>query len=125
MAVSLLRYANREKVAQALTEQGYSVTRMTVNRWAKGAEMPEVAARMIAELFSHTDNKEAPRPEWAEELMSTVDAIADKVGVTSQERAAIVGGVRAELPPLPPAERGTDQPADDLTGEAPHDERGR
>jgi hypothetical protein len=39
-------------VAQALTAQGYEVTRQTVNRWARGDEMPTVAAQMIARLFA-------------------------------------------------------------------------
>lgn len=60
MAVSLLRYANRAKVARALTDRGYKVTRMTVNRWAAGAIPPVIAARMIAELFA--DAEEAPPP---------------------------------------------------------------
>jgi len=53
MTVELLAYANRQKIAEALTERGYSVTRMTVNRWAKGGEMPAIAARMILALFGH------------------------------------------------------------------------
>jgi thioesterase domain-containing protein len=70
MAVALLAYANRAKVAEALTAQGYPVTRVTVNRWANGADMPEIAARMILELFGHTPEttKEAAPPEWAERL---------------------------------------------------------
>jgi hypothetical protein len=121
MAVSLLRYANREKVAQALTEQGYSVTRMTVNRWARGAEMPEIAARMIAELFSHADTKEAAPPQWAGRLMRTVDAIAEKVGVSrDDEQAAILDGVDSELPQRSDAETSADRLGDGLTG-AGHD----
>ena len=66
MAAELLTYANRQKVADALTERGYSVTRMTVNRWARGGEMPEIAARMILDLFGHTpETTKAPPPEWA------------------------------------------------------------
>jgi hypothetical protein len=76
MAASLLKYANREKVAQALTAQGYSVTRMTVNRWARGDEMPEIAARMIASLFSHeAGTQKEPPPDWGR-LMERVEDIA-------------------------------------------------
>jgi hypothetical protein len=32
---------------------------MTVNRWARGAEMPEIAGRMIGELFGHTAGHES------------------------------------------------------------------
>ena len=67
MTTQLLRYANREAVAQALTVGGYSVSRQTVNRWARGAEMPEIARRMILALFGH-EQQEAPRPVWAEGL---------------------------------------------------------
>lgn len=71
MAAHLLTYANRQKVAEALTERGYSVTRMTVNRWARGGEMPEIAARMILDLFGHTpDTTKSPPPEWAGEMES-------------------------------------------------------
>jgi hypothetical protein len=76
MALSLLKYANRAKVAEALTEQGYEVTRMTVNRWAAGSEMPEVAARMIAELFGHDPDTQKSAPAWAEAL---ADETAKKV----------------------------------------------
>jgi len=66
MVIDLLRYANRQKVADALTERGYRVHRVTVNRWAAGAEMPEIAARMILELFGHSPDKtKEPPPEWA------------------------------------------------------------
>ena len=97
MAVSLLRYANREKVAQALTEQGYSVTRMTVNRWAKGAEMPEIAARMIAALYGLGEPKEAPRPEWAEELLEEIAAIR-KSQQTAADLLAALAAVRSPSP---------------------------
>jgi hypothetical protein len=65
MAASLLQYANREAVAQALTARGYTVSRATVNRWARGKEMPEIAGRMIAELFGHQTQETAPA-WWAE-----------------------------------------------------------
>ena len=81
MAVSLLTYANRAKVAEALTEQGYEVSRMTVNRWAAGSEMPAVAARMIATLFGHDPDTTKSPPAWAEGLadktaMKVIEALA-------------------------------------------------
>ncbi len=84
MTVELLRYANRQKVADALTAQGYSVTRMTVNRWAGGSKMPTIAARMICELFGHHDTKEALPPQWARGL---VDEVLAAVQASSAESA--------------------------------------
>jgi hypothetical protein len=77
MAVAVLTYANRAAVARALTERGYSVSKMQVNRWAGGAEMPTIAARMILELFLHGPDmpKEPLQPEWVERLQQTVDSI--------------------------------------------------
>ena len=75
MTVELLAYANRQKVAEALTDRGYSVTRMTVNRWARGGEMPGIAARMILELFRHT---ETPLPQ-VEERLESIEAKVDSV----------------------------------------------
>jgi hypothetical protein len=76
MAVELLAYANRQKVADALTEHGYAVTRMTVNRWARGSEMPEIAARMILDLFGHTpETRKQPPPEWARVMQATLDSV--------------------------------------------------
>lgn len=115
MAVSLLQYANREKVAQALTLEGYPVTRMTVNRWARGDEMPEIAARMIGGLFGHLDTKEAPPPQWATGLIRTVDAIAEKLGVTDDEQA-VAGAVAAALTPPPAGETPPDRAEDGLAG---------
>jgi len=65
MVISLLRYANREAVAQALTERGYVVSRATVNRWARGKETPEIAARMVAQLFGHEPDTQKSAPAWA------------------------------------------------------------
>jgi hypothetical protein len=71
MTVELLRYANREAVAQALTESGYSVTRQTVNRWARGDEMPGIAQRMILVLFGHEpDAHREAAPRWAGRLVA-------------------------------------------------------
>ena len=87
MAVSLLTYANRAKVASRLTELGYPVTRMTVNRWAAGGEMPGIAARMILGLFLHEpDTAKAPPGEpdgaWVARML---EAIAAAVGVDTEE----------------------------------------
>lgn len=88
MVVSLLRYANREAVAQALTEHGYSVTRQTVNRWARGDEIPEIAARMIGELFGHTEgHEEAALPEWARRLLVVSEAARQRMGVSDSDLA--------------------------------------
>ena len=64
MTVELLRYANRAKVAEALTAQGYDVTRMTVNRWAAGGEMPGIAQRMILSLFGHNEESPDQSLDW-------------------------------------------------------------
>ena len=101
MAASLLRYANREKVAQALTERGYAVTRMTVNRWARGGEMPEIAAHMIGELFGHEDMK-ASAPAWAEALatktaLAVIEALAP--ADVRQAAAMVIERLEGTLPP--------------------------
>lgn len=74
MTVELLRYANRAKIAEALTNQGYEVHRVTVNRWARGREMPRIAERMILALFGHDPDttKEAAPPQWAERLETRI-----------------------------------------------------
>lgn len=113
MAVSLLRYANREKVAQALTQQGYSVTRMTVNRWARGSEMPPIAAHMISDLFGHQGMTKAAAPDW-ERLQRTVDAIAEKLGVSLDEERAAVDATIAGLTRPPGGGSEADPLADDL-----------
>lgn len=84
MAVSLLRYANREAVAQALTEQGYSVTRQTVNRWARGDEMPSIAARMVASLFGHAEPF-VTEPPWARRLLAGQALLLQRAGVSRDE----------------------------------------
>jgi hypothetical protein len=92
MAVELLAYANRQKVADALTEHGYAVTRMTVNRWARGSEMPEIAARMIAQLFGHrSDTTKEPPPDWARAMEARI------VGELKQNRELIEALARPEL----------------------------
>jgi hypothetical protein len=103
MAVALLAYANRARVAEALTAQGYPVTRVTVNRWANGADMPEIAARMILELFGHTPEttKEAAPPEWAERLFEKLDAMAADQRMIADK--AVSEAVRA-IAPLPSME---------------------
>jgi len=101
MAASLLRYANREKVAQALTIGGYRVSRATVNRWARGDEMPEIAARMIAELFGHQHNKEAPPPTWATGLVEDVPTTKAGVEQLLIEVAALRAVLEARRTPLP------------------------
>lgn len=85
MAVELLTYANREKVAQALTAQGYEVTRQTVNRWARGDEMPAVAAQMIARLFGHNEEAAPGVPERLNKIDMYLRAIATAAGVPIAE----------------------------------------
>ena len=90
MTVELLAYANRQKVAEALTERGYSVTRMTVNRWAKGGEMPAIATRMILALFGHDpDTTKAAAPEWAAALArDTAAQVIEALAPADRLRAA-------------------------------------
>jgi hypothetical protein len=109
MAASLLKYANREAVARALTERGYPVSRATVNRWAGGKEMPEIAGQLIAELFMHPDTAKRP-PPWAEAIADDVSAIrrgveSEAVGLAALR--ALLEAIQAGL--LPP----DDDPADD------------
>lgn len=103
MAISLLEFANRQKVADALTEQGYVVSRATVNRWASGKNMPEPAARMIAKLFGHDPDTPKSAPAWAEALadetaMKVIAALADPELVAALPDA--IAALRA-LPPEP------------------------
>lgn len=111
MAVSLLQYANREAVAKALTAQGYSVSRNTVNRWARGAEMPTIAARMIGELFGHHEHEEAA-PHWAERLAD--DAVGKVIGALSRsELTPALARLLARLEELqPPLGEASDDPVD-------------
>ena len=110
MAVSLLTYANRAKVAEALTEQGYEVSRMTVNRWAAGSEMPAVAARMIAELFGHDPDTTKEPPPWAEALATrtarqVIAALADpEVLAAVPDAIAALEGLPRQLHESPPAD---------------------
>jgi hypothetical protein len=111
MTVELLAYANRQKVAEALTERGYSVTRMTVNRWAKGGEMPAIAARMILALFGHDlGTAKAAPPEWAERLLAGVMALEAREAITDEEldRAAALAAAWAATGGQPgqPQQRG-------------------
>ena len=105
MAMQVLRYANGQKVADALTSHGYSVTRMTVNRWARGGEMPGIARRMILHLFGHgPDVTKAPPPDWAREMEQRLTAAilaSHPVQALAEESAHY--GVEQTLGPQPPA----------------------
>ena len=140
MAVAVLTYANRAKVAEALTRGGYPVTRMTVNRWAAGAEMPAIAARMVIELFEHTPGttKEAAPPIWAERLQASIEAvyerqttIIDRQGTVGQEMAGKVIealaspaqhewaeriAARLDAPPTQSSEASDDRPGTEAPG---------
>ena len=95
MTTELLTYANRAKVAEALTAQGYEVTRMTVNRWARGGEMPRIAERMILALFGHEpDAPDRPRlvdlvAQRLEGIEGLLGALAVRAGVPMQEIEAM------------------------------------
>jgi DNA-binding XRE family transcriptional regulator len=123
MAASLLKYANREAVAQALTERGYSVSRATVNRWARGKEMPDIAARMIAELFQHPTTETAP-PEWARRLaqdtaLSVIEALAPPE--VQRAAAAVIARLEGTQPPTDevPLGSGEEQDQDGLVQPEP------
>lgn len=111
MAVSLLAYANREAVAKALTERGYSVTRNTVNRWARGSEMPDIAARMIAELFGHDPDTTNSPPAWAEGLANRTALRVIEALVDPEALAAVAESIAA-LEAHPP--RSFDSPRADV-----------
>ena len=119
MALSLLTYANRAKVAEALTASGYPVTRMTVNRWAAGGEMPGIATRMILRLFLHDpDTAKEPRPLWAEALPSDVaDEVVRRLGGLPGivERAAAELGLDGPPPAAPLPEADTTPPGEPRT----------
>lgn len=109
MTVELLRYANREAVAQALTDGGYSVTRQTVNRWARGDEMPGIAERMILGLFGH-DPDAAKEPPLVGRLDAKMDIALWALNVSPEEQADLLARhVRGEA--WPPRSAGADPPA--------------
>ena len=112
MTVELLAYANRQKVAEALTERGYSVTRMTVNRWARGNEMPAIAVRLILEIFGHNPDTTNEPPPWARALEERLrlelrlnraliegDDSEETLGELERMRAELHGQAPGELPP--------------------------
>jgi hypothetical protein len=107
MAVSLLTYANRAKVAEALTRAGYPVTRVTVSRWAAGGEMPTISARMIGELFGHETPKEAA-PQTEERLEAAVLRLEELLSGDGLE--AVVARLEARLG-LPRSPSDEDPPA--------------
>jgi len=80
--IDLLRYANRRKVADALTAAGYDVSRATVNRWARGKEMPPIAARLIREMFGAQSEA---APEASGRLEVYLLALARKNGLSAEE----------------------------------------
>jgi len=114
--LSLLKYANREKIAQALTERGYSVKRVTVSRWAAGSEMPPIAEQMILELFGHApDTKESLPPQWARGLTDEILTALDASGGSLVER--VVERIEARLELL----QSQDDGGPDGESEAPPD----
>lgn len=114
--VRALRFANYTRVAEAL-----GVTRSAVARWARGRQVTPWNLQRVDELLGQ--QKEAA-PDW-ERLMRTVDAIAERVGVSLEERAAIGDGVRAALLPLPDAETAPGPGADDRAGAGQPDGHGQ
>lgn len=86
MAVAVLAYANRAKVAEALTAGGYPVSRVTVNRWAKGAEMPAIASRMVLELFGHgSPTSSTVEPPWATRLDDRLRSLEERLANVTEE----------------------------------------
>lgn len=94
MTVELLRYANRQAVAKRLTDDGYSVTRQTVNRWARGDEMPSIAQRMILELFGHDPSRPGT---WQQRVLAGTMALEKKARVTDDELDAAEAEAAAYL----------------------------
>ena len=103
----------------------------TISRWETGKHAPSwddldayahELGQTIRLLFGPDIEVEAA-PDW-ERLMRTVDAIADRVGVTLEERVASAA-VDAELLERSGAETPAGQEADGLAGAVPSDERGR
>ena len=120
MAVALLKYANRAKVAEALTARGYSVTRKTVNRWAGGDEIPGIAARMVLELFDHApDTEKSPQPEWARamEQRLRLELRLNRALIESEVTPDEIEAMRAELHGETP---GGPLPFGDGQNESPH-----
>lgn len=109
--VRALRFANYSRIAEEL-----GVTRSAVARWAKGRQVTPWNLSQVEGLLGQA---ERAGPDW-DRLMRTVDAIAEKLGV-SEEQAAIASAV-AELLPSPPAGSGRDLLEDGLAGTGTHGE---
>lgn len=85
-------------------------TRATVNRWAGGDEMPEIAATMIGGLFLHTGT---PTPD----LMTELAAIRSLGQSTAEELALVRAVVEALLVAAPqPDDDPVDDPLPGVTG---------
>lgn len=88
--VDALRYANYQSVGTAI-----GVTRSAVARWAKGRQVTPWNLSQVERLLGH---QEAATADW-ERLLRTVDAIAERVGVSLDERAAIDAAYAAQSSP--------------------------
>lgn len=107
----MLSVLNGGEVARRL-----GVSRTTVSDWAHSSDPPPARVAQVRALLLDAlgRNKEADPPEWAGRLMRTVDAIAERLGV-SEERAAIDAAVEGLLP-SPPGGSEPDPLEDDPAG---------
>jgi hypothetical protein len=76
--VRLWKYLSARAIALDLTAAGYPVSPDVVQRWKKAGKPDPRAADKLAELLGLDTKKEAPRPEWVEELVARLDAIYER-----------------------------------------------
>lgn len=88
--VRALRFANYTRVGESL-----GVTRSAVARWAKGRQVTPWNLQQVEQLLG--EQKEAPRPDWAEELLVGIAAIRQSQEASSDLLAALAA-VRSRPP---------------------------
>jgi hypothetical protein len=137
MAAPSIGQATSRELKRVLSEVGWSVTRAgqeldvsrrQVQRWLAGTPMPWDHIETLCERSGKAvhievgEHEEAPRPEWAEELVADVKAI--RRGVESEANGLAV--LKALLEAIQTAlGQSPDDPADDLAPPQTRRKRGR
>jgi hypothetical protein len=112
LAVSdFMRVFEAKALATALTEAGHSVSERTVQRWKAGdtpskAQDVRAIRELVGAMIADTTNEAAPL--WAGRLVANVEAIAQKVGVTDDDRLEAERLAVAEMPGEAPLSRSDD-----------------
>lgn len=105
-----------------LARAGYQPPSLrTVARWTSSGKAPGWVEQAVREMLGI--EKEAA-PDW-ERLLRTVNAIAERVGVSLEEGRAAAAGADAALPLSPGVGTGADPAEDGRGGAAPPGGRGQ